>query len=174
MKITLAATAFAIIFILPLVVPAPAAPQDQPTGVHNTQNGSPIPGPGEDLPPETSGAEPFQWKDKYPDSEGFCSDDMVSRNICQPLVDNTPKVLARVCQSYRAGHLPNVTFHPGVGFVGVDTDLQHFCDRFFSLSTGTTCQLGGAACELSTPAPLGSKCECTLPFGPVVGTVVNQ
>jgi hypothetical protein len=160
MKITLAATAFAI-FILPLAFPAPAAPQGQPTGSPNTQNGSLIPGP-EDLPPETSGSEIFQWKDKYPDSEGFCNDDMVSRNICQPLVDNTPKVLARVCKSYRAGHLPNVTFHPGVGFVGVDTDLQHFCDRFFSLSTGTTCQLGGAACELSTPAPLGSKCECTL------------
>jgi hypothetical protein len=173
MKITLAATAFAI-FILPLAVPAPVAPQGQPTGVPNTQNGSAIPGPGEDLPPETSGSESFQWKDKYPDSEGFCSDDMVSRNICQLLVDNTLKVLARVCQSYHAGHLPNVTFQPGVGFVGVDTDLQHSCDRFFPLSTGTTCQAGGAARELSTPAPLGSKCECTLAFGPVVGTVVKR
>jgi len=67
MKITLAATAFAI-FILPLAVPAPAAPQSQPTGVPNSQNGSLIPGPGEELPPETSGSEIFQWKDKDGDT----------------------------------------------------------------------------------------------------------
>jgi hypothetical protein len=41
--------------------------------------------------------------------------------------------------------------------------------------TGSSCQLSFGACELSAPAPLGSKCECnTRQFGPVSGSVVNR
>jgi hypothetical protein len=154
--ITLAAIAFAIL-ILPLAGYA--------------QNSSPIPAPGVGLLP---GSELSPSPEQYQGQEPFCSDDIVSRTLCQPLVDNTPKVMGLVCQSYRAGNLPDVTFHPGAGFVSVsDTDLQQFCDRFFPLPTGTLCQLDGAECKLPAPMPLGSKCQCTLPFGAVAGTVAN-
>jgi hypothetical protein len=79
----------------------------------------------------------------------------------------------RMCQSYRAGHLPNIELALGGVITVKGLDMQHFCANL-SLSTGTSCQLGGAACELSTLAPLGSKCECYLPSGPVPGTVGNQ
>jgi hypothetical protein len=170
MKITLVAAAFAI-FILPLAVPAPAAPQDQPPGASDAQNGLQAPPPpGQGLLP---GSELSDWNARYPDVEKFCGDDVVSRHICQPSVNFSQTMAERMCQSYRAGHLPNIGLALG-GIITVEgLDMAHFCANL-SFSTGTFCLLGGAACELSTPAPLGSKCECYLPSGPVAGTVGNQ
>ncbi len=170
MKITLAAAAFAI-FILPLAVPAPAAPQDQPPGAPNAQNGlQAIPPPGQGLLP---GSELSDWNARYPDSEEFCGDDAASRRICQPSVNFSQTMAEQMCQSYRAGRLPNIGLALGGIITVEELDIKHFCANF-SPSTGTSCQIGGAECELSTPAPLGSKCECDLPSGPVPGTVGNK
>jgi hypothetical protein len=169
MKIPLAVTAFAVFVLISAI---PASSQDQPPGGAQAEPQQSMRSSCDD--PLMAGSELCQFNDTYPQTDKFCSDDIVSRTLCQPLVDNTPKVMGRVCQSYRAGNLPDVNFHPSAYFIGVgDIDLRQFCDRFFPLS-GTLCELGGAECKLATPMPLGSQCECNLPSGPVAGTVASQ
>jgi len=167
MKIMLAAAAL-VILILPTSGHAQMA-----SGAPATHSGAvAVPGPAEGL---LDGSELSDWTAPYPQIESFCGDDIVSSHICQPGVNFSQAMADRMCQSYRAGHLPDIKVAPG-GFLTIDgLDMLHFCDNFFPLSTGTSCQLGGAACELSAPAPLGSACECnTLQFGRVTGTVVKQ
>jgi hypothetical protein len=66
MKLPLPVIAFAI---FTFTFAAPAAPQEQPPGVPNVQNGT-IPAPGANLPPETAGAEVLQ--NNNPDSGSTC------------------------------------------------------------------------------------------------------
>jgi hypothetical protein len=170
MKIPLPVMAFAV-FVLAHAMPASS--QDQATGAAQAPLQQSLSSPCDD--PTMAGSELCQFNDTYPQTDAFCSDDIASRSFCEPLVDNTPKVMGNVCQSYRAGNLPDVHFHPGAGFFDFgETDLRQFCDRFFPLSTGTLCELGGAECKLPRPMPLGSQCKCNLPSGSVAGTVASQ
>lgn len=176
MKITSAAAIALAIFILPLAAPAPAAPQDQPPSVPNAQNGTPMPGPGQDLPSEVyRGSELFQTPEPYQPQEPFCSDDIVSNIICRPAAKYTKQMAAAMCESFRDGNLPNAEFGIGVGIANVTvTDMQHYCDRFFPFM-GTLCQFNSGSCKLLTPSPMGSECECNDPqLGLVVGTVLDK
>jgi hypothetical protein len=163
--------AVAAIVILPIALVIAAAPQDQPPGAVSPMQGGPrqaLPGPGEDLPFNDS--ELQRAPEQYQGQEPFCGDDVVSKIICKPATQYTSQKAAVMCQSFREQHLPNFKIGLSWGFASVDiTSMQEYCDHFFPL-VGILCRSDSVTCELQSPAPVGSDCDCyTVQFGLVPG-----